>query len=128
MVLDVVHDSRREFLAGLIDWQGSEPPCENDIVGRDVVEQGVGHIKMITEGYGRITGELPDGIDPPEPLLWVEHLGGSDWGLYRGLKLIRKINGEEAQSYSRRRTWGYNVINLLAAKKQTTQQVGAQNP
>lgn len=117
MVLDVVSDSRRGFLAGLVDWHGPKEPLHTEIVESNLVAQGVGHVKMILEGYGCITGTLPPEVAPPSPLLWTEHLGGREWGLFRGLVLVDRISQEEAENYPRRNTWGYNFINLLAAKK-----------
>jgi hypothetical protein len=117
MVLDVVSGSRRAFLAGLIDWHGPREPLHTEIEGRSIIAQGTGHVKMILEGYGWITGTLPTDVVPPSPLLWTEHLGGREWGLYRGLVLVDRIGPEEAENHPRRGTWGYNFINLLAAKK-----------
>jgi len=128
MVLDVVSDSRREFLAGLIGWHGPQGPLGKDIEGCEVVAQGVGHVKMILEGYGWITGSLSSEVSPPQPILWTEHLGGSEWGLYRGLDLIERIDAKAAEKYPTRSTWGYNVINLLAAKHTKTQQSASCNP
>ena len=122
MVLDVSRDSRKVFLAALIDWHGPDKPTATELQGRQVVAQGLGHVKMILEGFGWITGSLPPGIAPPEPLLWTEHLGGSSWGLFRGLELVARIQGDESEKYPRRRTWGYGVINLLAVKRFNTQQ------
>ncbi|MES2658479.1 MAG: hypothetical protein V4689_07665 [Verrucomicrobiota bacterium] len=120
MVLDVVKDSKREFLAGLIDWHGPAEPIEAEIGGQPLVAQGIGHVKMILEGYGQITGTLPLEAAPPTPMLWAEHLGGREWGLFRGLELIDRIRPDVAEKYPRRGTWGYNVINLLAAKESKT--------
>ena len=79
---------------------------------------------MIQEGYGWITSVLPPESKPPIPLLWTEHLRGNEWGLYRGLELTGIIDKEQAENYPRKRTWGYNVINLLAERKLNTQQAG----
>jgi hypothetical protein len=117
MVLDVVSDSRRDFLAGLIAWHGPQEPLGIDLEGCEVVAQGVGHVKMILEGYGWITGELPARVTPPQALLWADHLGCREWGLYRGLDLVQRVDPDAAEKYPRRRTWGYNVINILAAKQ-----------
>jgi hypothetical protein len=89
IVLDLVDGRKNEFLAGLVNWSGSKEPKSEDIVGLGVVDQGIGHINMIQEGYGWITGVLPPGTKPPSSLLWTEHLHGSEWGLYRGLKLTK---------------------------------------
>jgi hypothetical protein len=124
MVLDVVSDSRREFLAGLIDWHGPEEPLPIAIEGRALVAQGIGHVKMILEGYGWITGTLPPEVNPPSPILWTDHLGGREWGLFLGLTLVKRIGPDEAENHPRRRTWGYNVINLLAAEETKTHNTG----
>jgi len=120
MVLDVVSGSRREFLAGLVDWHGPREPLPSEIAEQSLVAQGVGHVKMIIEGYGWITGALPPEVSPPSPLLWTDHLGGREWGLFRGIVLIKRIGQEEAAKHPRRSTWGYNLINLLTAKKTKT--------
>ena len=66
MVLSINKESRREFVAGLVDWRGAEEPSASDIEGRKIIEQGVGHIKMISEGYGRIIGRVsPDHAPSP---------------------------------------------------------------
>lgn len=122
MVLDVPRDCRKEFLACLIDWHGPDEPTGEDLRGRQVVAQGRGHVKMILEAFGWITGSLPPDVSPPSPLLWTEHLGGSDWGLFQGLELVARIKRDEAEKYPNRCTWGYGVINLLAEKKFNTQQ------
>jgi hypothetical protein len=118
IVLDIEKGSRRGFLAGLLDWCGTHEPTEQDIQGCNILEQGEGHIKMIQEGYGSITGILRE---TPTPLVWTEHRGGKDYGLYRGLELIEIINKDQSKKYPNVSSWGYNVINILAEKKYGTQ-------
>jgi len=122
IVLDIVAGSRRAFLAGLLEWRGYEEPSPKNVADSQVIEQGEGHIKMIKEGYGQIVGVLPPEIKPPLPLLWVEHLRGKEWGLYRGLDLIEVIDAKQARAHPIKRTWGYNLINLLAERRLGTQQ------
>ncbi|MDF1723140.1 MAG: hypothetical protein P1U59_01405 [Alcanivorax sp.] len=122
MVLALTPGSRTMFLAALLDWRGSEPPTGSDLIDCKVLEQGEAHLKVIKEGYGWITGMLPKDVEPPSPLLWTEHLGEAKWGLYRGFELINVIDSERAEQYPRKRTWGYNVINRLAARRLSTQQ------
>lgn len=116
MVLDVVRNSTRHFLAGLIDWHGPQEPTPTGIAGRPLIIQGTGHLKMIQNGHGWITGILPDHVAPPAPLLWTSPLANNARGLYRGLDLISQITPEQAAAYPQWHGWGYNVINLLAAK------------
>ena len=76
-VLGTVPDSRRLFVAGLLDWCALRPPDEVSIAGRPVLEQGRAHIKTITENGGAILGCRPldlDGIRNE----WPEHTWGYD--------------------------------------------------
>ena len=122
MVLGLTPGSRTMFLSGLLDWSGSEQPLGSDLIDCEVLEQGQAHLKVIKEGFGWITGVLPPDIEPPSPLMWTEHLGEEKWGLYRGFEFITVINSERAGQYPRKRTWGYNVLNRLAARRFSTQQ------
>lgn len=113
IVLDIEKNSRTVFLAGLLDWVGTQKPTTSDLECSIVVEQGEGHIKMIGQRGSSIIGELPN---PLSPLIWTEHLGGPDYGLFEGLVLIDRITCKESEVYSKRSTWGDNVINILADK------------
>ncbi len=78
----------RNFLAGLLGWCGDSTPKDDDICGRELLEKGFAHIKTITESGSCITGMI-------EP----------EWGFPKEIKSTDDI-----------RSWGHNVINLLAEK------------
>jgi len=93
VVLSIVFKSNgkrdsRTFLAGLLDWCGPEIPNEKDIHGKTIVKKGFAHIKSITETGSRIVNEM-------EP----------EWSIPTEMEECDDI-----------RTWGYNVINILAEK------------
>ena len=111
IVLDICKGQRKEFLAGLLDWTGSHEPIQSDLESAIVLSQGEGHIKMIWQREAQIIGKL---AEPPQPYEWTEHLGGPEYGLFKGLDLIDRLTAEEAKVYPKRGTWGFNVINILA--------------
>ena len=114
VVLDVDTSDKRSFLAGLIDWNSRVEPTAQSIIDSELIEQGVAHIKAIQEGYGFITGEFGSIDDCPEPIATVEHLGGSNYGVYRGIEVSEVITGQEAEGYPKRTVWGYGVIKVRA--------------
>ena len=116
MVLDISKKSTRHFLAALIDWHGPHEPTATDIAGRQVIDQGTGHIKMIQNAHGWITGILPDNVAPPPALLWKGPLVNHVRCLYRGFDLISQITEDQAKGYPSWYSWGYNVNNRRAAK------------
>jgi hypothetical protein len=78
----------RTFLAGLLDWVGDSVPVSQNVTGAKIKEKGFAHIKTIVDAESQIMGFV-------EP----------SWGYS---ELV-----EETDSI---RTWGYNVINILANK------------
>lgn len=80
-------DSRR-FLAGLLDWAGSEQPARAQIAGRRVIAHGFAYLKTITENGACLLGEV-------EP--W--------WQWPPELENVDSIP-----------TWGYRVIAILARR------------
>ena len=111
IVLDIQKGSKREFLAGLLDWTGTDEPIQTDLKSAIVVKQGEGHIKMIWQRDAWITGALPNA---PAPIIWTEHLGGPEYGLFEGLDLIDRLTAKEAKDYPKRTAWGYNMVNIYA--------------
>jgi len=118
MVLDIVPEGRRSFLAGLLDWCGEREPTAEDLVGCELLAQGEGNIQMILESHGSITGEVAES-EVPTPITWMEHRGGRDYGLYQGLELVQIVDAQTAEAYPRRKVWGVTVIQVLAEAKLT---------
>ncbi|NIB41720.1 hypothetical protein HBA55_19095 [Pseudomaricurvus alkylphenolicus] len=78
----------RLFLAGLLDWSGTDEPTLSSIENAVVIERGFAHIKSITETGGKII----------------------DSG-YVVCNFSKEV--EDTDSIS---TWGYHFISKLAAK------------
>src|SRR5689334_1475440 len=66
----------RIFLAGLLDWVGSEPPTSDSISRRRAVEQGEVHVKTIHENGGQILGCRPLLEDDIEPGFFLDQSPG----------------------------------------------------
>lgn len=89
-VLGLKSDSRRLFVAGLLDWSSNVPPDAFSIAGRKVIEQGQAHIKTITETGGTVLGWRSlesDGLRNEDP----EHV----WG-YKVIQLLAEQHVGEA--------------------------------
>ena len=78
----------RLFLAGLLDWHGVNVPSPTELEGRKIRASGYAHIKAITETGGEICGEVMP-----------------SWGMPEVVAPSVTI-----------RTWGYNVVRVLAEK------------
>ena len=101
----------KTILVGLHDWFGRKLPAKEDIHQTQIIEQGVIHINSIGHIGGQIIGNKPLEEDDLKPLIQFE--AGY---LIDGFNNIKKISYEEGEQYSRRSTYGLNVIKLLAEK------------
>jgi hypothetical protein len=101
----------KSILVGLHDWTGDEYPTKEDIHQCDIIEQGVMHINSISHVKGEVLGHKPLSEDNLKPLLQFE---AGD--LLDGFENIGKLPVEDYKKYSRRSTYGLNVIKLLAEK------------
>jgi hypothetical protein len=54
--------ARTTFVAGVIDWSGSDPPATSDLRGRRVVAQGLTRIEAFTESGAMVLGNAPDTV------------------------------------------------------------------
>lgn len=109
-------DARR-FLAGLLDWVGTQPPTSDAIAGCRTVEQGGVHIKTVLETGGSILGYRPLEADGIEPDLFLSHSFGPGCMLQRGFEIVRPATAKEQAELPTFSTWGYMVIQILAEKK-----------
>lgn len=101
----------KTVLVGLHDWSGADHPTKEDIHECKIIEQGVIHINSIGHVEGAIIGHKPLEEDNLKPLLQFE--AGY---LLDGFESIGKLPVEDYEKYSRRSTYGLNVIRLLAEK------------
>lgn len=110
--------SARAFLAGLLDWHGSKPPTEEDIVGRKTLRQGHAHIKTIVETGGFILGYRALELDGIEPGLFLSQSGAHvNCRLQRGFETLRPATPAEQATLPTLTTWGLQVIRVEAEAK-----------
>ncbi|MFK7803770.1 MAG: Imm26 family immunity protein [Anaerolineae bacterium] len=101
----------KTVLVGLHDWFGENHPTKADIHECKIIEQGVIHINSIGYVGGEVIGHKPLDEDGLKPLLQFE--AGY---LLDGFENIGQLPVEEYEKYSRRFTYGLDVMRLLAEK------------
>ena len=97
---DAAYGRRTTFIAGLLDWVGSEPPTAESIAGAPLLEAGHAHIATISEEGGTVLGARAlesDGLMPPAEVR-------SHWSpSYPALRAERRfIAGDPAPQWERR--------------------------
>ena len=58
--------SRTSLVVGVLPWVGGYPPTSAEVVGMAVIEQGLTHTDIFTEGRLKVVGHsdaLPSGLD-----------------------------------------------------------------
>ena len=106
----------RMFLAGLVDWSGSEPPSSDAIAASGLVDQGFAHIKAILTTGGEILGARPLMLDRIRPMRWRSHVAGGTVWTFEGAKRLRPATDAD-RDLPVIGTWGYSVIKLLAEER-----------
>ena len=101
----------KSILVGLHDWSGRNHPKKEDLHDCKIIEQGVIHINSIGHVEGKVIGHKLLDEDNLKPLLQFE--AGY---LLDGFENMGKLPIEDYRKYSRRTTYGLNVIRLLAEK------------
>lgn len=99
-----------------MDWVGKSEPCEDDLVGCRVLEQGLAHVKAILNTGGMILGCRPLELDGVTGLREVTHRGGGIVYLYEGAIRLRPATREEAASFPIFSVWGMDVIRVAAER------------
>lgn len=86
-----------QFLAGLMEWVGGNPPVAEDLVGCKIVEQGSVHIKTIRETGldGKILGHRPLALAEIEADYFRSQESFDGCMLLKGFKELRPITREE---------------------------------
>lgn len=107
----------RGFLAGLLDWVGTQPPTSESIAGCRTLEQGGVHIKAVLETGGSILGYRSLDADGIEPGLFLSHSSGPGRMLQRGFEVLRPATAKEQAELPTFSTWGYMVIQRLAERR-----------
>lgn len=101
----------KTILVGLHNWSGDAYPTKEDIHQCEIIKQGVIHLNSISHVKGEILGHKPLSEDDLKPLLQME--AGY---LIDGFENIGEIPVEDYKKYSRRSSYGLNVIKLLSEK------------
>jgi hypothetical protein len=100
--------ARVSFLAGVLNWRSEVPPASCTIAGAKCLDQGVAHLKAITETGGSILGHR---------LLHLDHIESWEFRgaafyvnshVYKGLRPMRPQQPSDT-SLPVLRTWGYHV-------------------
>lgn len=107
---------RTMFLAGLIDWFGTEPPRAMDIAGAALLEAGSAHIKTIQETGGVILGQRPLEADAVVLPRYVDAPGPGP-GVYDGLRWVGAATAEEMRELPTCEVWGYRMIQIKAQRR-----------
>ena len=106
----------RMFLAGLVDWSGTEPPIGDGIAGSGILDQGFAHIKAILSTGGEILGSRPLMLDRIVPMRWRSHVAGGTVWTFEGARRVRPVTDAD-RDLPVMGTWGYSVIRLLAEER-----------
>ena len=106
----------RMFVAGLLNWTGSQKPTSDDLVKCAVIEHGEVHIKTITENSGEILGKIPWDESRLEIPLSLSESPGPNCMLQRGSEILGKASPEQQENLDVFGTWGYRFICRLAEK------------
>ena len=106
----------RMFLAGLVDWSGTESPTRDTIAGSGLVDQGFAHIKAILTTGGEILGSRPLMLDRIVPMRWRSHVAGGTVWTFEGAQRLRPATDAD-RDLPVMGTWGYSVIKILAEER-----------
>jgi hypothetical protein len=103
---DSLYLNSRTFLAGLMEWSGSQPPTSDAIARRGILAQGRMHIAAIRDAGSLIIGQRDLELDAITGLREVSHRGGGTVWLYEGGLRLRQATAEEASTLPVMSVWG----------------------
>lgn len=103
----------RSFVAGLLDWVGTEPPTAEALAEAPLLHWGEAHVQSIAEAGSPLLGKVgPD--TPSNTLCAVSHRAGGMVGLYCNGDYIRPATREEARSLPLIGTWSLTFLRAVA--------------
>ena len=111
-----VAGSRVTFLAGLMDWNGSEPPNAATIAGADFLHQGQAHIKAVTENGVSILGHRSLKLDNLCPWQFRGAQFFRNSHVFNGLIKTRPQTPDD-DKLPVLETWGFKFIAALSEKE-----------
>jgi hypothetical protein len=101
--------SRVAFLGGLLDWHGPSKPTNESISGSAFIEQGIMHIRAITNSGGSILGYRDFSLDSLGP--WTFIYGNK---IQCGFRFIRPWQITDNKRFTSLSWCGYEVIQTMA--------------
>ncbi len=107
---------RSAFLAGLLNWSGSNLPSENDIKDNEIIEHGQAHIKIIGGHGGEILGKVNWEDSKLQIPLTLSESPGRNCRLQRGYEILNKASSSQQKTLEVFEAWGFRIICLLAEK------------
>lgn len=116
-VIEIEPNSRRTFLAGLMNWIGNNQPTAEDLKGCKTLKQLDVHIKTIHETAldGYIIGYRSLELDGIEANYFISQLvHDENCMLMKGYKVLRQATEQEADKYNTLSAGGYMFIKCLA--------------
>ncbi len=129
MIDDQGRLSRRLFVAGLMEWIGSEQPTPVSLAGARVIEPGFAHLRTITETGGQILGLRELALDGNEPGLFLDC--GRGGNVLQGGVYQRRATQADERLFPVLPTHGYMVLKLVAeelAKQRRALAMNADGP
>jgi len=104
----------RTFLAGLLDWTGSEEPTAKALEQHALIAHGQVHIKTILENGSAISGKYSLENSNLSIPLTLDEAPGPNCRLRKGFEMMGKATTEQQRSLETFKTWGYRVIKVRA--------------
>ena len=114
-ILNGARDSRM-FLAGLLDWTGTELPAMEILEKHALIAHGQAHVKTISENGGVVAGKI--GIENSSLTipLTLDESPNQNCRLRKGFDFLGVATAEQQQSLESFKTWGYGTIKVRAEK------------
>lgn len=113
-VIQIMPNSTKCFLSGLMDWVGENPPTSEDLEGCKTVRQGDVHMVTIHETGldGMIHGFRPLELEGIVPEIYSDF--DDDYFLTRGYEFLCQTSKEEWDKHEQLPVWGRSFIQILA--------------
>jgi hypothetical protein len=98
---DREYGARSMFVAGLLDWVGSEPPTSESIAGAALLDVGHARVELVTHREGVILGQRDLALDGLEAPASISSYWGRTFGFERAER--RFVAGDPPPKAERRR-------------------------
>ena len=106
-----------QFIVGLMDWSGEQPPNSEAISGAKILKHGQAHIKTVKECGAQIVDFRlleSDGLEVP---LSLDQAPSKNCKLRQGFNILGGASKEQQESLKVFSTWGYGVLKIKAEQQ-----------